>query len=127
MIGLGAGSISTYLGRAMPDVQIDTVELDPEIIAAGKKYFGLEETDKVPTSRATAATFLNRNKEPYDLIILDAYRELGVPFHMLTPGILYAREGSPRARWRGRGQRYRQHQALPLDVGDLSARYVSDR
>ena len=41
MIGLGAGSISTYLARAMPDAQIDVVELDPGVIAAGKKYFGL--------------------------------------------------------------------------------------
>jgi spermidine synthase len=29
MVGLGGGSISTYLGRAMPQVQIDVVELDP--------------------------------------------------------------------------------------------------
>ena len=29
MIGLGGGSISTYLGRAMPDLAIDTVEIDP--------------------------------------------------------------------------------------------------
>ena len=45
MIGLGAGSISTYLGRAMPDAQIDVVELDPGVISAGKDYFGLRETD----------------------------------------------------------------------------------
>ena len=81
MIGLGAGSISTYLGRAMPDVQIDVVELDPGIIAAGKKYFGLQETDKVHYIESDGRVYLNRNKEPYDLIILDAYRELGVPFH----------------------------------------------
>ena len=51
MIGLGAGSISTYLGRAMPDVQIDVVEIDPGVIAAGKKYFGLRETDRVRFDR----------------------------------------------------------------------------
>lgn len=28
--------------------------------------------------------FLNRHKESYDLILLDAYREFGVPFHLLT-------------------------------------------
>jgi hypothetical protein len=28
MLGLGAGSISTYLGRFMPDVSIDVVEID---------------------------------------------------------------------------------------------------
>ena len=28
--------------------------------------------------------FLNRNREPYDLILLDAYRGGYVPFHLLT-------------------------------------------
>ncbi len=84
MVGLGGGSISTYLGRAMPDVQIDVVELDPGVVAAGKKYFGLRETDKVHFIEADGRVYLNRNKELYDLILLDAYRELGVPFHLLT-------------------------------------------
>jgi spermidine synthase len=84
MVGLGGGSISTYLGRAMPDVQIDVVELDPGVIAAGRKYFGLQETDKVHFLESDGRVFLNRHTEPYDLILLDAYRELGVPFHLLT-------------------------------------------
>jgi spermidine synthase len=84
MIGLGAGSISTYLGRAMPDAQIDVVEIDPGVIAAGKKYFGLRETDKVRFIESDGRVYLNRHKDTYDLILLDAYRELGVPFHMLT-------------------------------------------
>lgn len=84
MIGLGAGSISTYLGRAMPDVQIDVVELDPGIIGAGRKFFGLQENDKVHFIESDGRLYLNRNKIPYDLVLLDAYRELGVPFHLLT-------------------------------------------
>jgi predicted membrane-bound spermidine synthase len=84
MVGLGAGSISTYLGRAMPDVQIDVVELDPGVIAAGRKYFGLQETDNVHFIESDGRVYLNRSKDLYDLILLDAYRELGVPFHLLT-------------------------------------------
>jgi spermidine synthase len=84
MVGLGAGSISTYLGRAMPDVQIDVVELDPGVIAAGRKYFGLQETNKVHFIESDGRIYLNRNTDLYDLILLDAYRELGVPFHLLT-------------------------------------------
>jgi spermidine synthase len=84
MIGLGAGSISTYLGRAMPDVKIDVIELDPGVIVAGKDYFGLRETDQVKFIESDGRVWLNRHKETYDLILLDAFRELGVPFHMLT-------------------------------------------
>ena len=84
MIGLGAGSISTYLVRAMPDAQIDVVELDPGVIDAGKKYFGLRETDKVHFIESDGRVYLNRHKDVYDLILLDAFRELGIPFHLLT-------------------------------------------
>ena len=84
MVGLGGGSISTYLGRAMPQVQIDVVELDPGVIAAGHRYFGLLETDKVHFIESDGRVYLNRNKDLYDLVLLDAYRELGVPFHLLT-------------------------------------------
>jgi spermidine synthase len=84
IIGLGAGSLSTYLGRALPDAQIDVVELDPGVVAAAKKYFGLRETDKVRFIEGDGRVYLNRHKDTYDLIILDAFRELGVPFHLLT-------------------------------------------
>jgi spermidine synthase len=84
MVGLGGGSISTYLGRAMPQVQIDVVELDPGVIAAGRRYFGLLETDKVHFIESDGRVYLKRNKNLYDLVLLDAYRELGVPFHLLT-------------------------------------------
>jgi spermidine synthase len=68
----------------MPDVQIDVVELDPGVIAAGKTYFGLQETDKVHFIEGDGRVYLNRHKDLYDLILLDAFRELGVPFHLLT-------------------------------------------
>jgi spermidine synthase len=84
MVGLGGGSISTYLGRAMPQVQIDVVELDPGVIAAGRRYFALLETDKMHFIESDGRVYLNRNKDLYDLVLLDAYRELGVPFHLLT-------------------------------------------
>jgi spermidine synthase len=84
MVGLGAGSVSTYLARAMPDVAIDVVELDPGVIAAGRKYFGLLETGRVRFIESDGRVYLNRNKGLYDLILLDAFREQGVPFHLLT-------------------------------------------
>ncbi len=84
MIGLGAGSVSTYLMRAMPDVQIDVVELDPGVISVARQYFGVRETDRLHIIESDGRVYLTRHKELYDLIVLDAFRELGVPFHLLT-------------------------------------------
>jgi spermidine synthase len=68
----------------MPDAQIDVVELDPGVIAACKRYFGLRETDNIRFIESDGRVYLNRHNDTYDLILLDAFRELGVPFHMLT-------------------------------------------
>jgi spermidine synthase len=84
MIGLGGGSISTYYGRAMPDVHIDTVELDQRVIDVAKQFFGLRDTPRVRYIAADGRVFLNRSKDQYDLILLDAYRGGYVPFHLLT-------------------------------------------
>jgi spermidine synthase len=84
MIGLGGGSISTYYGRAMPDVHIDTVELDQRVIDVAKQYFALRETPRVRYVAGDGRVFLNRSKDRYDLILLDAYRGGYVPFHLLT-------------------------------------------
>ena len=84
MIGLGGGSISTYLGRFMPEVTIDTLEIDRRVIETAKKYFGLRESARVRYLDGDGRVFLNRNKDLYDLIILDAYHGGYVPFHLLT-------------------------------------------
>jgi spermidine synthase len=84
MLGLGGGSISTYLGRFMPEAAITTVEIDPGVITAAKTYFGLRETERMRYRAGDGRVFLNRNSELYDLILLDAYRGGYVPFHLLT-------------------------------------------
>ena len=84
MLGLGGGTISTYLGRHMPDLPIDTVEIDPAVVSAAKKYFGMRETEIVRYLEGDARVFLNRHKEPYDLILVDAFHGGYVPFHLLT-------------------------------------------
>jgi predicted membrane-bound spermidine synthase len=84
MLGLGGGSISTYLGRFMPEAAITTVEIDPGVITAAKTYFGLRETERMRYRAGDGRVFLNRSDELYDLILLDAYRGGYVPFHLLT-------------------------------------------
>ncbi|MEA2871038.1 MAG: hypothetical protein QOH67_1014 [Hyphomicrobiales bacterium] len=84
MIGLGGGSISSYLGRHLPDARIDTIEVDPGVITAAKSFFGLRETPRVRYLEGDGRVFLNRNAEAYDLILIDAFHGGYVPFHLLT-------------------------------------------
>jgi spermidine synthase len=84
MLGLGGGSISTYLGRFLPDATVETVEIDPGVLTVAKTYFGLIETERVRYHEGDGRVFLNRHKDTYDLILLDAFQGGYVPFHLLT-------------------------------------------
>ena len=105
MLGLGGGSISTYLGALHAGAAIDTVEIDRRVIETAKNYFGLRETERVRYLDGDGRVFLNRSKELYDLILLDAYRGGYVPFHLLDQGVLHAGQAAPDARRRRRLQR----------------------
>jgi len=83
-IGLGGGSIVSYLSRALPDATIVTVELDKDVVALAKKYFRFKETENLQTVVSDGRAFLMRNDERWDVILLDAYRGPFVPFHLLT-------------------------------------------
>ena len=63
---------------------IDTVEIDPGVITAAKKYFGIRESARVRYLDGDGRVFLNRNKQPYDLILCDAFHGGYIPFHLLT-------------------------------------------
>jgi spermidine synthase len=84
MLGLGGGTLATYLGRFLPDARIETVEIDPAVISAAKTYFGIRETPRVRYLEGDARVFLNRHTDRYDLILVDAFHGGYVPFHLLT-------------------------------------------
>lgn len=84
MIGLGGGSLTTYLAGYLPDVEIDNVELDPGVIAAAKKYFGLTERAGVKLIAADGRMHLARQSKHYDVVLIDAFRGGYIPSHLLT-------------------------------------------
>lgn len=84
-IGLGGGRTASYLNRHMgANLDITCVELDPEVIAMAKKYFGVVETPNLRIVAKDGRLYLRENAKKYDLIMIDAYRGTFVPFHLLT-------------------------------------------
>jgi spermidine synthase len=83
-IGLGGGTIVQYLNLHMPELAITCVEIDPEVIALAKKYFGLTPGPKLQVVAADGRLHLTRNQVTYDLILVDAYRGTWVPEHLLS-------------------------------------------
>ncbi|MDG5761013.1 fused MFS/spermidine synthase [Natronococcus sp. A-GB1] len=66
------------------DVDVDVVEIDPEVTEAAEDYFGLEHGETMTSHAEDGRQFLQSNDEEYDVIVLDAYKQDQVPFHMTT-------------------------------------------
>jgi spermidine synthase len=83
-IGLGGGRTASYLNKHMPALSLTCVELDPQVIALAKKYFGVAETATMKIVAKDGRSFLRTDPQKHDLIMIDAYRGTFVPFHLLT-------------------------------------------
>lgn len=84
-IGSGGGRFVSYLSSFLEDdVEITTVELDPEVVRLAGKYFGLTERSNLEIRVSDGRLHLLRQATAYDVILVDAYRGPFVPFHLLT-------------------------------------------
>ncbi len=84
VIGMGGGVFSNLLLKHLPQVQVDSVEIDPAVVTAAKTYFGMTESSKHHIYIQDAAKYMEETKEKYDLILLDAYDADGIPEHLAT-------------------------------------------
>ncbi|MGH2533857.1 MAG: spermidine synthase [Thermomicrobiales bacterium] len=83
IIGLAGGTAARQLTVAYDGVQIDGVEIDPEIVRIGKEYFAMD----LPNLNAIVDDgrfFVRRTDRTYDLIGIDAYHQPYIPFQLTT-------------------------------------------
>ena len=88
VLGLGAGNIPMFLRKYYPDVLIDVVDIDPQIIVLAKQYFNFLEDDLLQAHIQDGRVFIENTQKPYDLIFLDAYTVAGIPKHFVTKEFL---------------------------------------
>ena len=84
LIGLGGGSIPKKLHKEFPNLEIDAVELDPEVIQIAKDHFNVRESNNLRLHAQDGRMFLSRTQHQYDIILLDAYFTDAMPFHLAT-------------------------------------------
>ncbi len=81
----GGGYTLPRLLSAETDAQIDVVEIDPAVTRVAQRFFGLPRTSEIQTINADARWFA-RDVPPatYDVIFIDAFNDLSVPYHLTT-------------------------------------------
>src|SRR5436309_9534668 len=84
IIGLGGGSIPKKLQKEFPSLEIDVVEIDPEVIQIAKNHFNVREINRLHLHAQDGRLFLTRTANQYDIILLDAYYADAMPFHLAT-------------------------------------------
>jgi len=84
LIGLAGGSIPKKLNKEFPNMEIDAVELDPEVIKLAKDHFNIKEGKQLRLHAQDGRLFLTRTQTQYDIIMLDAYFTDAMPFHLAT-------------------------------------------
>jgi len=84
ILGNAAGTTARALGEYYPSAEIDGVELDAAVSRVGRRYFGLEDNPRLTVHDADARPFLRSTNQRYDLIVVDAYHQPYVPFHLAT-------------------------------------------
>ncbi|TME54450.1 MAG: spermine synthase [Chloroflexi bacterium] len=83
-LGLAAGTGARQYRLAFGDqIDITGVEIDPDILAAGHRYFHLDEA-RAHEVVADARYWLDTQAGHYDVMVLDAYRQPYIPFHLTT-------------------------------------------
>lgn len=86
MIGSAAGTASHIITEAYGPIPMDGVEIDPEIVAVGSRYFALDTLPNVTTHVEDGRTYLQTNgrDKKWTVIGIDAYRQPYIPFHLTT-------------------------------------------
>ncbi|MCR4792157.1 MAG: fused MFS/spermidine synthase [Lachnospiraceae bacterium] len=80
ILGMGTGTFAVQCERFFPGCSITGVEIDDKITDLAHEYFGLSEDIEVVTYDGRA--FLEADDEKYDVIMVDAYQDITIPFQM---------------------------------------------
>lgn len=90
IIGLGGGTLPSFLHKHYPAAVIDAVDIDPVVVDVARRYFGFRDDALMKGHVGDGRRFVEEVRQPYDMIFLDAYGSDSVPEHLATEEFLRA-------------------------------------
>jgi len=76
MVGLGAGSIPRFMRIRMPEVRITAVEINPRVVTAARRYFGLPAEDRhLRIVQGDGAAYVPASPGSADVLMLDGFED----------------------------------------------------
>jgi spermidine synthase len=93
VVGLGGACVQRYLHNLLSDTIIETAELDPVVLDVAKKYFKLTEDNRQKVHIGDGRAFIEKSKDKYDIIMLDAFSATSIPYMLATQEFLKSVKG----------------------------------
>ncbi len=90
VVGLGGGTIPSFLHKHYPEAAIDVVELDPAVVRVAKRFFGFAEDALLRVHVADGRKYIEQCRKQYDVVFLDAFGAENIPYHLTTREFLQA-------------------------------------
>lgn len=90
VVGLGGGSIPSFLHKHYPKTRIDAVDIDPVVVEVARQFFGLNENETLKAYAQDGRQFIEERPSTYDIIFLDAFGSDSIPYHLATREFLQA-------------------------------------
>lgn len=88
MVGLGGASTQRAFEHDYPNLQMDTVEIDPAVLRVATDYFQFKPSSRQRVHLEDGRVFLRRSQQRFDAILMDAYTETRyggfIPQHLAT-------------------------------------------
>jgi spermidine synthase len=84
MIGLGGGAAVHMMRRAVLHLKLDVIEIDPVVVKAAFLHFGIRESADLDIIESDGRDFIEKTDKKWDLVLLDAFGEDFIPFHLTT-------------------------------------------
>ena len=80
ILGMGTGTYATQCSRLFSNLSIEGVEIDQGITDLAYEYFHLSR--EIPVYTYDGRAYLNAVEKQYDVIMVDAYQDITIPFQM---------------------------------------------
>lgn len=88
LIGLGGGSLAKRMWRDYPQLHVDVVEIDAEIIEVARAYFAVPDDPRLELHCQDGRHFVRFAPDLYDLVIIDAFDDDRIPLPLVTEEFL---------------------------------------
>lgn len=82
ILGMGTGTYAKQCDKYFDDINIRGVEIDKKITKLSERYFDMPKS--IDTITYDGRAYLHATDKKYDVIMVDAYQDITIPFQMST-------------------------------------------